>query len=71
MPQTAAAWTNHDFYLTEGSTNKFSALLHECDSISGGGTKTEEIAANHGAPRCCRRRDVREGEQGRVANNRF
>ena len=44
MPQTAAAWTNHDFYLTEGSTNKFSALLHECDS-GGGGTKTEEIAA--------------------------
>ena len=67
MPQTAAAWTNHDFYLTEGSTNKFSALLHECDSISGGGTKTEEIAANHGAPRCCRRREGRgarpRGEQ--------
>ena len=43
MPQTAAAWTNHDFYLTEGSTNKFSALLHECDS-GGGGVKTKEIA---------------------------
>lgn len=44
----AAAWTNHDFYLTEGSTNKFSALLHECDSE---GRKDEgDCGANQRAP---------------------
>ena len=44
----AAAWTNHDFYLTEGSTNKFSALLHECDSE--GREDEGDCGANQRAP---------------------